>query len=1108
MMDVFTSELEQNLQQIVAPTYPGSVKDATVRLRKQFYSRKEIVPALIHLMQMHNSPQIRQIAGVEVRKLISQYWRVPENGLSEATMEEIQNSLLASTMAEKNDLVRHTSSRVISHIAITGLEHWPQLLSSLVVAAHSSKASEREVAIYIIYTLVDLETLDVFTRNTDDILRLLSETLRDKESLAVRVSSVLALCKISEVLVDNKAQAFQEFIPGIVEVLNQTVTAGDEKSALQVFGNLSDLVLGDPALLGSYLPTLIEHMMTSYAVPESVDPEYRCAALQFISNVARYRQKKLQALKLGPTLIRACVQIVSEPFEDDDDDDDDGYDDTVPSYLALRIIETLACVLPPSQGVAPLIEVLPSLLTSGNEVRQRAAYLALSVSIEGAPDYINSEIERVLPPIMQGLNSNVLLVKMAALQALSTLASEIPSVVGPEHALLLPLVFSAIDSANSLKMARLACLTLNTILGSLEHSVITENYLSSLVPKLLSLIEHTQDLDLKGSVVNCLASAAFAAGRCYEPYFAETVQSIQKFIVVPKTGEEMDSKIARLCGITLDALGSLCTAVGKDTFRPFLNASLETVYSFAVSSVSELKECAFVFIGTIAAVYTSEFAPYVPKFVPIILDTFKQLEFNADDLEDEDEDAVGANDDDDDILSKLKVNSGVALEKEFACDSLGEIIKVTPPEQFQQFLAPTLDVLFVLGNHFYEEIRRSAIIATWQLFISFYGASHGIRTWQPGFPCVENLSDIVAKIGADARRITFEILPVEDEESVVATVFDSLIEAIRKCGPATLGTQADLESLMNMVSNVLLKISVCQSYDEDDEELDGDNSENSEALIDYAMDVAINIAGALGQQFVPLFPTVAGLFRKYTCSALPSERTLGVGAMAELVGKMGPYCSQWTNDLIMLFGQALGDKKLAVRSVAAFGMGLLCFYSDQSETIKVHYSEILGKLQGLLRKVEKAEHRRLRTEANEEEAGNDTRSLANACGCVARMALKHPEAVPLNQVIPVLLSRLPLFDAYEENSPIFELLAKLAEQQNVALLENGNDLLRVLVSIGEQEAKAVKLDSLTSVGGARDPHPLFDTVARESVMKLVKFVESAQPGTIAKHPVLAELQPQ
>lgn len=58
----------------------------------------------------------------------------------------------------------------------------------------------------------------------------------------------------------------------------------------------------------------------------------------------------------------------------------------------------------------------------------------------------------------------------------------------------------------------------------------------------------------------------------------------------------------------------------------------------------------------------------------------------------------------------------------------------------------------------------------------------------------------------------------------------------------------------------------------------------------------------------------------------------------------------------------------------------------------------------------------------------------NACGCVARMIVKAPNAVPLDQVLPLLLSNLPLKQDFQENDPVFSCIFLLLKMEHPSVI--------------------------------------------------------------------------
>ena len=120
----------------------------------------------------------------------------------------------------------------------------------------------------------------------------------------------------------------------------------------------------------------------------------------------------------------------------------------------------------------------------------------------------------------------------------------------------------------------------------------------------------------------------------------------------------------------------------------------------------------------------------------------------------------------------------------------------------------------------------------------------------------------------------------------------------------------------------------------------------------------------------------------------------------------------------------LSDEDLETKSNAAYAIGLLCLKSENSQEILKNYNTILHKLEPLL----SIQHHRL---------------LDNACGCLARMIIAHPDAIPIADVLPQLVQQLPLKEDYEENPVIYEMLVHLCKYNQIAKLTHSSRVLIV-----------------------------------------------------------------
>lgn len=197
--------------------------------------------------------------------------------------------------------------------------------------------------------------------------------------------------------------------------------------------------------------------------------------------------------------------------------------------------------------------------------------------------------------------------------------------------------------------------------------------------------------------------------------------------------------------------------------------------------------------------------------------------------------------------------------------------------------------------------------------------------------------------------------------------------------------------------------------DEDPETAQADeSSEYDWLLIDTALDVIIGMATALGDQFGELWKVFQKPVMKFASSQTNYERSTAIGVIAECTQAMGGAVTPYTETLLKLLLHRLDDEDAETKSNAAYATGLLVYHSNDTATYLPRFNTILQKLEPLLR-----------TQV--------ARTLDNACGCVSRMIMAHPDKVPIGDIMPVLISMLPLKEDFEENKPIFDCIAGLCK---------------------------------------------------------------------------------
>lgn len=1090
MSQQFVSSLEQTLREITLPN-TQAIKNASAKLQAEFYTVPDSVFALLEIAKSHPDAQMKQLAGVEARKLIPKFWAE----LDAQKRTEAREQILQATFQEQNALVRHTCSRVVAAMAIEDLgeNNWPDLLPFLNSKTQSENHTDREVSVYLLYALLDAEC-EPLREASSTLLQIFSRTIQMPEC---SLSSVMAIGKVGEIITLSDAETdpnreqtmamYRDVVPLMVQVLQQLVQAAeDEKAAIQVFDVFNNVLFYDTGLLTKQQLIDLVSLMCQIAREKSLPDEFRSPALQFLLTAVRFRKNKLSQLKLGPIITDSALSIIAEPIDveellQDTSASPDEEDEEELWQTSYRLIEGMASVLPPVQVSSVILSKFGS-MDFTDSFAVRAVFLGIAASVEGSPDFYADELESVLPPIVSGLSQNQV-VQISALQAVSALATEIHTLLGETyHQQLIPAILPILESTSEIKLARLACAAIDSVLETLPTEVITQVYLDGLVPKLLELLQRASDDRLRGNFVAALASAAFAAKEAYTPHFESTMKIILPLLSNLDTQISQASDAAnqaekeRLAGMTLDAVSSIAPAVGAKVFQPYVEPLARVAFHCVFeSNATTLRECGYLFMGTLSRMYGQDFVPFLEELIPAIFKCLDQAEVVLDEDDDEDEEAVQVGFEDDDDHKFPKVNTEVAGEKEIALETLAEIISGVKTG-FAPYTEMTLKKMPEFMDNFLGDIRKAALAVLFRLFNVFYE--------EP------STKQQAAAIGDVTRALALEALSTEDERETVTGIFEYYTEALAIAGSDFIGSASECSTLCSEVALVLQGSHPCQVDDLFDEEealkQAGEVVELSEydlVLYDSAMDVVIQLAKVLKDQF-PFDHFSTDIIQ--ICESPNSKvRGAAVGCLAEIVNGIQGSATPHTQTLLSIFGHALADKDLEVRSNGAYGVGLLAQYSQDTNTVRAAYPEVLHRLERLLKKVDKKKRR----SNSDDEEDNSARSLSNACGCVARMAKAHPDALPLNDIVPVLLSRLPLEEEFVENTPIFGLIIDLVRSGNPAIMGHIDQVLDIFAKVFVQEAA--------------EEEPFETDELKAAVIEMLQFIKSKSPESVAARPELA-----
>lgn len=384
---------------------------------------------------------------------------------------------------------------------------------------------------------------------------------------------------------------------------------------------------------------------------------------------------------------------------------------------------------------------------------------------------------------------------------------------------------------------------------------------------------------------------------------------------------------------------------------------------------------------------------------------FVLLDDDDDDDNDDEGDVVLEEDGENEVEDVAGVENAYIDEKEDACDALGEIAFNTGVG-FQPFLESSFQQVFGLIDFPHENVRRAAFGALGQ----FCRAQHKVwqeNTTEANHQALHKLLDVVMPCFLEAVK-------QDRDRQVVMGVLEAMNSVIKSCKCEALQTPQRLAEVSHAIRDVLKKKTACHDggggAEGDDEE---QQAEYDAMLQEFAGEGIPILASAVpAETFYPHLNNLLPLImNKAKSSCTVADRSFSVGTLSEtlhsLAGVSGgrPVAGKLSNRLLPVLVSGIKDSDAEVRNNSVFGLGALA--QAAGPIIFSDYPMILSLFSNLLVKE------------------SDRRVIDNLCAALCRMIMSHTEGVPLEQVLPALLERLPLEEDLEENKTVYSCLSFL-----------------------------------------------------------------------------------
>ncbi|RVX04525.1 putative importin subunit beta-4 [Vitis vinifera] len=870
---------------------------------------------------------------------------------------------------------------------------------------------------------------------------------------------------------------FREFIPSILNVSRQCLASGEEDVAIIAFEIFDELIESPAPLLGDSVKSIVQFSL-DVCSSQNLESNTRHQAIQIISWLAKYKSNSLKKHKLVIPILQVMCPLLAESANGDEDDD------LAPDRAAAEVIDTMALNL--SKHMFPPVFEFASLSSqSANPKYREASATVLGVISEGCLDLMKDKLEPILHIVLGALRDPEQMVRGAASFALGQFAEHLQPEIVSHYESVLPCILNALEDASD-EVKEKSYYALAAFCENMGEEILP--FLDPLMGKLLAALQNSPR-NLQETCMSAIGSVAAAAEQAFVPY-AERVLELMKNFMVLTNDEDLRSR-AR----ATELVGMVAMSVGRIKMEPILPPFIEAAISGFALEFSELREYTHGFFSNLAEIMDDSFTQYLPHVVPLAFSSCNLDDGSAVDIDESDDENINgfggvSSDDeahDEPRVRNISIRTGVLDEKAAATQALG-LFALHTKGSYAPYLEESMKILVRHSGYFHEDVRLQAIIALkcglemalniatmiskhpshpkllglskehpsksslsehWRAFylltslqLSFWtlygdpnlGVLAASQQLEPDMLTAaeavfqgHNEGPAKAKEIIDTvMNIYIKTMTEDDDKEVVAQACMSTAEIIKDFG--YMAVEPYMPQLVEATLVLLREESACQQQ-ESDSDIDDNDTEHDEVLMDAVSDLLPAFAKSMGPHFAPTFATLFNPLMKFAKSSRPpQDRTMVVACLAEVAQDMGAPIAGYVDALMPLVLKELASSEATNRRNAAFCVGELCKNGGES-TLK-YYGDILRGLYPLF------------GESEPDDAVRD-----NAAGAVARMIMVHPEAIPLNQVLPVFLKVLPLKEDREESIAVFTCVCNLVVASNPQILALVPDLVNLFAQV-------------------------------------------------------------
>lgn len=962
-MEYPASPSAEQLALLLGQVISGQNSQESEKFFKRYLKLTQSVPELMQQMIHNPTANIRQLASVLLRKKIVTHWK----SLAPDVQVAVKTSLIERISNEPESLVRKNLASLTATLASHTLAEWPELLGFISTCTDSGSAAAKEIGLYLLAELLENPEICTFLKpHQEKLMNLFASSLEDHSSRDIRKYALKALGNhAANSEEDTSVNYILNLIPKIAAVLSDCVDTQDEELIVFAF-EVFDSLIDAGQDITSNVELLIKIGIEKVGANQKLQLSTRECAMDFLETIADMKPK---ILTTSPEMIRYLLaftfQIATEV--------DDNPEENTSVDMALRLLDTLALHLPNKTVYPHVVEITNQLRNSPEPRNRKIGLLALGVIAEGCADFVKQDLSQIVNFLLQGLSDPDVNVREGAGLAIGYCSEHLKPEILDLHSIILPQLINVLDFSNT-RVKQKGLYAIDIFCEYFDEDI--EQYLPALINKLVSLAIYDDDLKVKEMAISALTSAISSAELKITPYFMPIVNLLGGIL------QDANKDKLNLRSTALQCLGTLASSSTVELFSPYMNDSVKVASEFLAGETLEMREAAFAFFYSLSKLLKQGIEPFVDLVISEALKSCETSEGTKVEVADEDDDS-----DDDDMGEDgiYKVRTVFLDEKTAALHAIGSLA-LACPSKVVQHLARIEQNLEVLFDYFHENIRMQCVTTSQQIIEGLYQMG--------GVALINDLwyTKVIHRY--------IEMLVEDDSKEVVIRVLECIEELLKKIGVQLIPDQY-LTLLFDQFVKLLEESTACQKLGD---ETEGDHDEN---LMGDLCDTLIQMASDWKDSFSVSFERLLPGIEKFTRPERNlRDRILFTGLLADTLKRMPSLTQKYAASFAVLAEKNLSSGEVTLYRNTLYYLGIIC---EVAPGLGSEYAKFLTLLQPFF--------------TSEFEPA----TVDNAVAAICRMILGNPTAVPLDTAVPVIFSKLPLKDDFDEFKTVTKFIVYLIE---------------------------------------------------------------------------------